>query len=196
MEILQKHSKNIDLLVRAFDLGQVVALPTDTVFGLAAGERGLARLHAIKQRPLSKPVVIQLASIAQVEAIAYVNAKQRALMERVWPGPVTLVLEKRPLLPMHFTAGQSSVAIRLPGCAFLLKLLRQWNRPLFVTSANKSGCSPLKSSGAVAFAFQDQVDYIIEGTADKKASTIIDITTEKYSLLRRGEEEVILNFPL
>lgn len=118
--------------VNAIKEGKVLVCPTDTVYGLicdAGKKEAVARLYKIKKRPKNKPIPMFVSDISMAKEIAEISVKQEKFLKKVWPGPVTAVLEKK---------GGGTIGIRIPNHKFLLDLVKQ-NGPLAETSANISG---------------------------------------------------------
>ena len=110
-------SNDISKAVSILRKGDVVAIPTETVYGLAGNiysEVAIKKIFEVKQRPLFNPLIVHLHSIEQIEQIAEFPKKARLLAERFWPGPLTLVLKKKAVVPSLITAGKDTVAVRIP----------------------------------------------------------------------------------
>lgn len=130
--------------------GGVVAFPTETVYGLGAialDARAVARIFEIKQRPEFDPLIVHVADEKMLARIARgVSAEARALMERFWPGPLTLVFERQPEVPLIVTAGLPTVAVRMPSHPVARQLLRETGAPIAAPSANRfGGLSPTRA---------------------------------------------------
>ena len=177
-------------LIRA---GGLVAIPTDTVYGLAADATSDAAVSAVfraKGRPPDKPLIALVATMAMAEACADFPASARALAEAFWPGPLTLVLPHArgsPLSPlMH--QGAPGVSLRIPGNETAHALVSAAGCPLTAPSANPSGApSPLRAAEVVA-GLGSSVALVIDGgrAEGSLASTLVDLTGETPRLLRAG----------
>jgi L-threonylcarbamoyladenylate synthase len=170
--------------------GQVVAFPTDTVYGLAAlaGDHvAVRRVYEIKGRPAGKPLIVMVAWAELAAEVAEVGDPARGRMERFWPGPLTLVLRARPGLPGPLVAGDPpTVGVRVPDHPLALALLAAVGSPLATTSANLSGDPPaLNATEAAALA---GVAAVLDGgpAGDGLASTILDLSGETPRVLRQG----------
>jgi len=136
--------------------GDIVAVPTETVYGLAAdagNAAAVARIYAAKGRPSFNPLIVHVPNLAAAEALAVFDADARALATRFWPGPLTLVLPLRDGAPIAslVTAGLPTVAIRVPAHRAMQALLAATGRPLAAPSANRSnGISPTRAAHVVA----------------------------------------------
>lgn len=173
--------------------GGLVALPTETVYGLAADARNdaaVAKIFEAKGRPRFNPLIVHLADLAQVEAFATLTPLARRLAQAFWPGPLTLVLPLRPdsgLSPL-VTAGLTTVAIRLPANRVARALLDTFGGPIAAPSANPSGrISPVTAVHVMA-GLSGRIDAVIDAGACAVGleSTILDATTDTPRLLRAG----------
>ncbi len=172
--------------------GGIVAFPTDTVYGLGASSRipaAVERVFRVKQRPLSQPLSLLVADMAQVEEVVEtVPDIACRLISAFMPGPLTLVLRRSQAVHPVITAGGPTVGIRIPAHPITLALIRGLGAPVTGTSANLSGHpSPLTAAG-VRKQLDESVDLIIDGgrTPGGVESTVIDISGESPVLLRRG----------
>ncbi|HTU12041.1 MAG TPA: L-threonylcarbamoyladenylate synthase [Allosphingosinicella sp.] len=178
---------------RLIAAGQPVAMPTETVYGLAAdagnGE-AVARIYAAKGRPSFNPLIVHVRDIAQATEIAIFDEQARTLAARHWPGPLTLVLPLREGAPIAslVTAGLPSVALRVPAHAAMQALLDAANRPLAAPSANASGrISPTRAAHVLA-SLGGRIPLIVDAgaTAHGLESTIVALTGGAPRLLRPG----------
>jgi tRNA threonylcarbamoyl adenosine modification protein (Sua5/YciO/YrdC/YwlC family) len=177
---------DVDKIKQAAEIlstGGLLALPTDTVYGLAVNSRNkeaVKRLYEIKRRPLSKPFVIQISSIDKLnEFNVEINEDAKTLMAKFWPGALTIILK---------TKNEESLAFRIPQDEIALEILKECGLPLYVPSANFSGEPAPRGAQDVIVSF----DGIIEGIIETKTkasgveSTIVDLTQEPYLVLREG----------
>lgn len=128
--------------LRSLTSGGLAAIPTETVYGLAADALDAKAVLAIfqrKERPAFDPLIVHIHAVSQAEMLAEVSPEARRVMERFWPGPVTLVLPRRPIVPDLVSSGLPTVALRMPAHPLALELLRRLNRPLAAPSANRFG---------------------------------------------------------
>ena len=172
--------------------GGLVAFPTETVYGLGAyalDEAAVRRIFAAKGRPSFNPLIAHVADIAGARALAAEwPPLAQALAERFWPGPLTLVLPKRPIVPDAVTAGRASVALRVPAHPVARALIAAAGIPLAAPSANRfTELSPVTAQ-QVARGLGDRVDVILDGgrTSVGIESTVVDLTTSPPTLLRPG----------
>ena len=184
--------ENIDEAAEILRRGGLVAFPTETVYGL--GGNGLdpeaaRKIYAAKGRPSDNPLILHVAKIEEVlPLVDSIPEKARLLMESFWPGPLTLIMKKSPLVPLESTGGLQTVAIRCPDNALTLSLIEKAGIPVAGPSANLSGHpSPTEA----AHVYHDLAGRI-EGILDDGAvgigveSTILDMSTDHPTLLRPG----------
>lgn len=170
----------------------VVALPTDTLYALAADvfdEKALEKVFAIKGRPADLALPVLVANWDQVARVTQdVPKLARYLAELFWPGPLTLVVPKAAWVPDLITGGGATVALRMPDHPVPLGVAAELRRPITGTSANRSGQADLLTPDAVAAELGSQVDYIVRcGPAPRGVpSTVVDVSTGEPRLLRAG----------
>ena len=177
-------------LIRA---GGLVAIPTDTVYGLAAdatSDEAVSGVFRAKGRPSDKPLIALVATLAMAEACAGVTARARALAAAFWPGPLTLVLPRAagsPLSPLVHR-GAPGVSLRIPGNEVARALVGAAGRPLTAPSANPSGAPSPLTAQEVVTGLGPALDLAIDGgpATDSVASTLLDLTGEAPRLLRPG----------
>lgn len=172
--------------------GGLVAFPTETVYGLGANaldEDAAAKIYAAKGRPSDNPLIVHIANIADVYNLA-ANVPEKAvmLMEAFWPGPLTLVLAKKDIVPDGTTGGLNTVAIRMPSHPVALKLIRESGVYIAAPSANTSGRPSPTTAAHVAEDMTGKIDMILDGGAVGIGieSTIIDLTDDHPTILRPG----------
>lgn len=172
--------------------GKVVAIPTETVYGLAANAfdaNAVAQIFKIKGRPLFNPLIVHIKSIDYLNTIA-VNIPPIAfeLAKQFWPGALTLVLEKKSNIPDIVTAGKKTVGIRVPSHPIALTLLEELDFPLAAPSANPFGYISPTTSEHVRKQLGDKIPYILEGGPCEKGieSTIVGFENNKPVLYRVG----------
>lgn len=172
--------------------GELVSIPTETVYGLAAnGLRpdAISKIFAAKKRPAFNPLILHLAYTNEAKKYAsyFPEAAQR-LATQFWPGPLTLVLPKQKHIPDLLTAGQATVALRVPQHPLTLQLLRSLDFPLAAPSANPSGYISPTEAAHVADQMADQIKYILDGGKCSLGieSTIVKCDGDDVILLRSG----------
>jgi L-threonylcarbamoyladenylate synthase len=172
--------------------GGLVAMPTDTVYGVGVAldaEDGLLRLFAAKDRPFDKAIVLLCADLEQAASVGVLSPAARVLAERFWPGGLTLVVAQRPAaaLPAVLTAGAATIGVRVPDHDCPRALARELG-PLPVTSANLSGQPDARDAAAVIAQLGERTDLILDGGATRGGtpSTVVDCSGEVPRILREG----------
>jgi L-threonylcarbamoyladenylate synthase len=190
--ILAATDEAIERAAATVRAGGVVAFPTETVYGLGAdatNARAVARIFEIKARPAFDPLIVHAHGIAMVaELVREMPAPARALAERFWPGPLTLVLPKTERVPDIVTAGLSSVAVRVPGHAVALALIERSGLPIAAPSANPFGYVSPTAADHVERQLGRQVSTILDGGPCRVGleSTIVSFADATPRLLRPG----------
>ena len=205
METLLLSASNPEALSRTLQLlqdGELVAFPTDTVYGLGASLQNpasIARLYQVKGRETSKAIAVLLGNIYNLELVAQgVSEIARRLSERFWPGPLTLVVPRRPDLP-EMLSPEPTIGVRMPDHPLALALLRQ-SGPLAVTSANLSGGANAVTALEVLGQLEGRIPLILDGGTSPggSPSTVVDCTGTSLVILRQGPislEELLLALP-
>jgi L-threonylcarbamoyladenylate synthase len=177
---------------RLLGAGGVVALPTETVYGLAADVANAAairRIYAIKGRPLDHPLIVHLPSAAHLERYAVdVPATALRLVERFWPGPLTIVLRKSDAVPLTVTGGQPTVALRMIDHPLASAILLRFGSAVAAPSANRFGRVSPTTAEHVHADLGDDVDLIVDGGPARIGveSTIVDLSGAVPTILRQG----------
>ena len=192
-ELLPPDASGIARAATLLRAGRLVALPTETVYGLAADatqDQAVAAIYAAKGRPDFNPLIVHLPDLASAMAIADFPGPARALADAFWPGPLTLVL---PLKPGHglsprVTAGLNTVAIRLPAHPLMQAVLRATGRPLAAPSANPSGRISATTAAHVQAGLGQRIAAILDGGPTRVGveSTILAPSDSGTRLLRDG----------
>ena len=184
----------IEQAIKVIKRGGSIVFPTDTVYGLgvsALNPYSIERLFKIKKRPEGKPIPIIVKNIRMAKELAYIDKRiEKALLE-VWPGQVTVILEKRSIVPDILTAGQKTVGLRIPNNYFTQYLMEYLNEPITATSANLSNQTPLISSMEVIKIFEKTYpspDLILDAgeLSPSPPSTILDLTSSQPKITRIG----------
>jgi len=185
-------ARNLALLAGRIRAGALVAVPTETVYGLAADATSAAacrRIFSAKGRPLSDPLIVHIASLRELGRVARPNPAALRLARRFWPGPLTLVLPKTPAVPDAVTAGLPSVAVRMPAHPLLRRLIRLAGVPLAAPSANPFGYVSPTTAAHVRSDLGARVRHILDGGPSRIGleSTIVDLRDPgRPALLRPG----------
>jgi len=185
-------SVTIDQAVAALRRGEVVAIPTETVYGLAADAQqpeAVAKVFAVKGRPSARPLIVHVASAKALDEWAEaIPEYARRWAEVFWPGPLTLVLKKQAHVSEAITAGQDTVALRMPNHPIALELLRAFGGGLVAPSANRYRQLSPTTAEAVADALGDQAPLILDGGPCEVGieSTIVLCVDDCPQILRPG----------
>jgi L-threonylcarbamoyladenylate synthase len=171
--------------------GYAIGIPTETVYGLAANatdESAVLKVFQIKNRPSFDPLIVHVGAIATVLQIAEVPDTARKLMEQFWPGPLTLLLTKKPVVPDLVTSGLPTVGVRMPDHPLTLELLRKLPFPLAAPSANPFGYISPTTAEHVRNQLGDKIPYILDGGPCKVGveSTIVSVEKDTLLLHRQG----------
>jgi L-threonylcarbamoyladenylate synthase len=191
--VLRGTPRNIALLARALRRGQLVAVPTETVYGLAANALSPAACAAIfraKGRPANDPLIAHIHDLAQLDQLAHRNPAVEKLARAFWPGPLTIVLPKKPIVPDIATSGLPSVAIRMPAHPLFRALLKKCALPLAAPSANPFGYISPTRAAHVRDGLGKKIPRILDGgeCAIGLESTIVDLRDPRRpAILRPGK---------
>ena len=169
----------INAAVKALENNEIVAIPTETVYGLAGNaysETAVEKIFALKNRPHFNPLIVHIKSAAVLTSVAKnIPLVALQLADAFWPGPLTLVLEKQEHIPDIVTGGKNTVGVRVPNHPIALELLEQLDFPLAAPSANPFGSISPTTAKHVADYFTDTLTIILDGGSCDKGieSTII-----------------------
>ncbi len=174
--------------------GEVLGMPTDTFYGLAADPfnlRAVDRVYDIKSRSRHKPLSLLIESVEQAEELARPLPEEfHALARKFWPGPLTIIVRAASRLPLKVTANTGNVALRIPSSAIPLAVVQAAKIAITATSANLSGESECTTALAVRDQLQDRISIIVDGGPSPRevSSTIIDLTDEeaRWKIMREG----------
>lgn len=189
MPIKRYNQNQIDEVAEILRNDGIISVPTDTVFGICAcinSKKAYDNLVKVKNRPNTKPFPVMCADEEQIKSISIVDKRAEKLIKAFMPGPITLVLRKRPETPSFVSNGRTTIAVRMATSKFLEDLIRKTGSPIFMSSANQSGrhtCTTLDEIEKVC----PLIDGMMEGTVSYGiASTIIDCTLDDLHVLRLG----------
>jgi len=190
MRILRATAENVltaSLIVRD---GGLVVYPTDTVYGLGCDPLNIEAVKRVckMKGEREKPLPILASNIESVEKIAYLSEAARRIAAMFWPGPLTLVVPKKPALPDFVTCNLNSVGVRIPRHDIAFQLIHLSNGLLVGTSANKTGKKPPQTASEASEQLRGEVDIILDGGPATLgiSSTVVDFTSEKPKILREG----------
>lgn len=190
--LLADNEQSLSRAVTLVHEGQVIAAPTDTVYGLVCrydSSQAMHELYRVKDRPPEKALPVLLGDESQLEKVIVgsVSTLAQELITRFWPGPLTLILPALPHLPSVLTAGGSTVGVRIPDQPFLRALARQAG-PLASSSANRSGGPECSTAAQVLAQLDGRIPLLVDGGATPlgQASTVLDLSGETPRILREG----------
>ncbi|MCD7877293.1 MAG: threonylcarbamoyl-AMP synthase, partial [Cloacibacillus porcorum] len=171
--------------------GGLVAFPTETVYGLGANAldaEAVKRIYETKGRPSDNPLILHVSSIAMTESLVEINWRARLLMEKFWPGPLSIVLPAKEIVPARTRGGLPTAAVRMPDTAVALALIEKSGLPIAAPSANISGRPSPTDAATVRQEIGDIIPIVIDGGDTRLGleSTVIDMTGEHPVLLRPG----------
>ena len=182
----------MNLAVQTLANGGLVAIPTETVYGLGAAinnEVAIAKIFVVKGRPQNHPLIVHLADIDQLHQVAHdIHPDAIKLAHACWPGPLTLLLQRNENVSMSITGGRDTVAVRIPDNAFTRQLILDLGSPIAAPSANRFGKVSPTTAQHVCDDLQNDVDLIVDDGASSIGveSTIIDFSVSPPQLLRPG----------
>lgn len=192
LKLQEKKNVELQLIKQEFESGGVVVIPTETVYGLAANafdEQAINKIFEVKGRPKDNPLIVHISNLNMLnELVQEVPAKAKKLIDKFWPGPLTLVMKKRDVLPDTVTCGLDTVGIRMPKHKLALKIIEKVGLPLAAPSANLSGKpSPTEASHCVAD-LGEKVNFIVDGGRCEVGveSTVLLVAEEPFVILRPG----------
>ena len=195
MKTLQLHAGAPETAATAAKIlqgGGLVAIPTETVYGLGANgldPEAVAKIFIAKGRPQDNPLILHVADPEQIELFCHgIPEAAYALAKAFWPGPLTMVLPAKDIVPKRTTAGLSTVGVRCPDCAVTREIIRKAGVPIAAPSANISGKPSTTTAQHVLHDHDGKIEAIVDGGACRVGveSTIVDLTDERPRLLRPG----------
>jgi tRNA threonylcarbamoyl adenosine modification protein (Sua5/YciO/YrdC/YwlC family) len=172
--------QEIGLIVDFLKKGKTIAYPTDTIYGLgcsAVDKKAIARIYRLKKREKKKPLLVLISDFSMLRKYFKINPKQLTYLRKIWPGRISVILDKKTSLPSDISAGLSSVAVRLPKSQFLTKMIKELCTPIVSTSLNRSGQKHLDRVDRLGRYFRKlQPDLVIDaGVVKGKPSQLIDL---------------------
>lgn len=191
MKTLKLEEKDIDIAANVLRNGEILAFPTETVYGVGAvydNEEAFKKLVNLKKRPPNKPIALMCTSVE--EALNYVSVSEKAkkVMERFLPGELTVLVNAKKDLPNWVTLGTDVIGIRVPDSNYIQSLFKKVGKPCLVTSANRSGEPTSREYEEVVSIFDGECAGIVKGKCvSLTPSTIVNLTSDdKISLVRNG----------
>src|SRR3989344_7294994 len=196
INLLGDYSEALKEAVRVLREGGTVVYPTDTIYGIgcnATDFKAVETIYRIKDRPESKPLSVIARNMAWIRELAFVPPKLEPILEQLWPGAITIILPKKPIIPSIVTAGGDTVGLRIPDYELTDKLMAKFGYPIISTSANMAGMGD-EQAGNIAHVIENfkprmwQPDLVLDAgnLPLSSASTIIDFSTVKPKIIRIG----------
>jgi len=186
----QNPDKNkIEKIIEILKNGGVILYPTDTVYGIGANifdKNAVKRVYSIKKRNYDMPLSVCVSNADEIEKIAYLNSDLRKFINNIFPGPFTVILQKKDHVPDIITAGSKKIGVRIPDSKLCMELSKEF--PITTTSANISGEKILESVDDILRELGNVFDAVIEAHSLKNTipSTVVDLTGSKPKILRKG----------
>ena len=176
--------------LEALNNHQVIAFPTETVFGLGVfydDEKAYNLLNQVKNRREDKPYTMMLSDVKEISNYAFIKDKYLPIVNKYMPGSLTILVNAKSCVPAYVTHNTGVIGIRIPSNKEALDLLKFVKKPLLVPSANKADQKPALSADEVKTIFNDEIAVVIPGEISSgEPSTIIDITGDEIKLIRKG----------
>lgn len=172
--------------------GKIVVFPTETVYGIGSNgldEQAVKKLYNVKQRPLNKPISLLVSNMEMVDMIAKdITEIEYKIMEKFFPGPLTIILKKKEVVPNIVTSGKDTVGVRMPSGEIARKLVELAGVPIAAPSANITGEPSGTNLQEIKKHFEGKVDYFIDGGESEigVSSTIVQVVDGKPQILRQG----------
>lgn len=190
-QVLPANESTLALAAELLAQGQLVAFPTETVYGLGANalnKDAVLSIFAAKGRPADNPLIVHIWHRSQLSEICDVPPDAEKLMDAFWPGPLTILMPRRDSMPLEVTAGLPTVAVRMPSHPVALAMLKACNLPIAAPSANRSGKPSPTSAQYVAQDMDGRIPLILDGGMSDVGleSTVLDICHGKPCILRPG----------
>jgi L-threonylcarbamoyladenylate synthase len=194
LDLAGDYSAALERVVAVLQRGGTAVFPTDTLYGLGANAldaHAVGRVFDIKHRSYVKALPMLVRDLSWARELAYISAEQEVLVSRFWPGKVTFVFPRRPIVPSITCGGGQTVGLRAPDHSFVQNLLRHLGYPLAGTSANVSGSEPANDARAIIEAFSrtaPQPDLVLDVgiLAHSEPSTVVDFSGRTPRILRQG----------
>ncbi len=185
-----KRSESIREASKTVISGGTIIYPTETVYGIGANaldEQAVLRVFQIKKRPMSMPIFLAVSSLEMLDRVAEIEADDREILKRLMPGPVSVLVKRKSVVPNVLTAGSPLVGIRFPDHEVALRIIDAAG-PITSTSANRTGSPPPASVDEVSPEIADRVEMVLDGGKCKfgQPSTLLDLTNRK--IIRPGAE--------
>lgn len=195
-KLLSGSDNDISIAAKIINNGGLVAIPTETVYGLAAdalNPKAVLNIFKAKGRPNDNPLIVHISELSQIQELTSdFNEKAQLIAKSFWPGPITIILPKTNIVPLCVTGGLDTVAIRMPSHPIARKLISKSGKPLAAPSANTAGKPSPTTANHVINDLNNKIDAIIDGGQCDVGleSTVITLALDKPRLLRPGKVTV------
>ena len=191
-EILKPTTENLLRAANLIKRGEIVAFPTETVYGLGADAFNVdacQKIYSAKLRPADKPLTLHVATFEMIEQIAEISSAAEKLIEKFLPGPLTLILPKKNIVPDFVTCNSKSVGVRFPKNSVAQDFIKLAGVPIAAPSANISGKNPPTTAQEVFENLGGKVEIILDGGKCEVgiSSTVADISSGEIKILRQGK---------
>ena len=193
MEIINSNNLGIKMAAKKILNGEIIFIPTDTVYGIAAdpyNNKAIKRIFKIKKRELNNYLVLLCSNYKMAKKYAIFNKIAENIRKKFWPGPLTMILKKKKNLKISkmWLSKNNSIGVRIPDNDVVKKIINKCNSPIFCTSANISGKASSKNIKDIIKNFKNEKITVINGenTKFKRDSTIVDVTKREIKILREG----------
>lgn len=192
---VEEDPKILEKIASTIKNGGIIVFPTDTIYGIGCdplNNKAIEKIFTIKTRLRSKGLPILCDSIESVKKIAQVPDSAHQYMERYWPGKLTIIFKTTGLIPKEVTGTIDTIAVRIPGNDFTIRLISAIGGFLIGTSANKSEAQVPKNVNEIKEQISGDIDFMIDAgpVKDVRPSTILDITTPVPKIIRKGAQDI------
>lgn len=193
--LFHKENMDLQLIKDKLNSGEIIIYPTDTVYGVGAtieSLEGIEKIYKAKERNFSSPLIALVSDIKHIDKIAMVREENRELLkklgEKFWPGGLTIILEKKDIVPGIMVSNGKTVGVRMPNLDISLEIIEAVGGIMPTTSANISGEKTPRSYEELSEKFKERVEILVDGGKSPLGleSTIIDISTSQIKILREG----------
>ncbi len=187
------NENELDNCIEVLRNGGIVIFPTETVYGIGTNaycEKSVEKIYEIKERPEEKPLSILVSNVNEISKYAIINnSMEEQIIKNLMPGPITIILEKRPEVFNYITSGKNTIGIRIPDNKIILKILEALKLPIVAPSANISGHPSGIELNEILPDFENKVDICIDGGKSElsESSTIVQVVDNEIKILRQGK---------
>lgn len=187
------NENELDNCIEVLSNGGIVIFPTETVYGIGTNaycEKSVEKIYEIKERPEEKPLSILVSNVNEISKYAIINnSMEEQIIKNFMPGPITIILEKRPEVFNYITSGKNTIGIRIPDNKIILKILEALKLPIVAPSANISGHPSGIELNEILPDFENKVDICIDGGKSElsESSTIVQVVDNEIKVLRQGK---------